>query len=208
MRAVLWRREELRRARQQRRRAHAHQPAGATRSSQQQRRQHLFHRHTAATPPQIDNGFFWRDERGGLQAGLLDWYNCTRAPFAQIFQGSLGGAEPALLAAHLDGLMECFAAEYARAGGPQIDAAGLARQFRLVYAHNLVGGLTFIQSDIYSEGPPRAEWAEVRSKDDKRVMGRWNVRCRVVAIIQSLGFWKAQELHALTMEWAREQNLV
>ena len=74
-------------------------------------------------------------------------------------------------------------------------------------AQTLVGGCSFIQSDIYAEGPSRAEWADVRSKDDPRVMGRWNVRCRVVAIIQSLGFWKTQGLHALTMEWAREQNL-
>ena len=59
-----------------------------------------------------------------LEAGLLDFYNFTRAPFAGIFMGCLSGAEPDVLTAHLPGLMRCFASEYAAAGGPSIDADG------------------------------------------------------------------------------------
>ena len=36
---------------------------------------------------QIDNGFYWRDASGALQAGLLDWYNCGEMPFAAVLQG-------------------------------------------------------------------------------------------------------------------------
>ena len=152
---------------------------------------------------QIDNGFFWRTQSGELEAGLLDFYNFTRAPFAGIFMGCLSGAEPDVLTAHLPGLMRCFASEYAAAGGPSIDADELLLQFQLLYVSTLVNSLTFIASDIYTEGPPRSEWRDISSKEDPRVMGRWNVRCRTIAIIQSLAFWQQQKLHATFMGWVR-----
>lgn len=82
---------------------------------------------------QIDNGFFWRREGGELEAGLLDWYNCTRSPFAAIFMGCLSGAEPEVLTAHVEGMMGCFASEYAKAGGPQIEPLELLLQFNLLF---------------------------------------------------------------------------
>ena len=54
---------------------------------------------------QIDNGFYWRDASGALQAGLLDWYNCGEMPFAAVLQGCLSGMEPHALAEHEEGLM-------------------------------------------------------------------------------------------------------
>ena len=54
---------------------------------------------------QVDNGFFWRDEAGRMQAGLLDWYNCGVLPFAAVPQGCLSGAAPAMLAQHEHALM-------------------------------------------------------------------------------------------------------
>ena len=152
---------------------------------------------------QVDNGFFWRTAGGDLEAGLLDWYNCTRAPFAAIFMGCLSGAEPDVLSEHLEGFMRCFAAEYAKAGGPTIDPLELLLQFKLLYVSTLVNGLSFIESDIYKEGPPEGEWKTIMSKEDSRVMGRWNVRCRVIAILQCLAFWKMQNLHKVFMEWVK-----
>ena len=152
---------------------------------------------------QIDNGFFWRNEAGELEAGLLDWYNCTRAPFAAIFMGCLSGAEPDVLSTHVEGFMRSFAAEYASAGGPAIDPLELLLQFKLLFVSTLVNSLSFIESDIYKEGPPEHEWALIESKEDPRVMGRWNVRCRVIAIIQALAFWKTEDLHATFMAWVR-----
>ena len=67
----------------------------------------------------------------------------------------------------------------------------------------MVNALSFIESDIYVEGPPRDEWKSVMSKEDPRVMGRWNVRCRVIAILQSLAFWKKAKLHEIFMSWVR-----
>mmetsp|Transcript_12506 Transcript_12506/g.36121 ORF Transcript_12506/g.36121 Transcript_12506/m.36121 type:complete len:185 (-) Transcript_12506:109-663(-) len=151
---------------------------------------------------QVDNAFFWRSANGDLEAGLLDWYNCQRAPFAGIMMGCLSGAEPDVLAKHISPLIRCFIDEYAREGGPMLDAEELLLQFNLMFVHTLVGSLTFIQTDIYLEGPPREEWQNVRSKDDPCVMGRWNVRCRTIAILQLLGLWHMSDLHSVYMQFA------
>ena len=47
--------------------------------------------------------------------------------------GCLSGAEPDVLREHLEGLMGCFASEYAKAGGPQIDPLELLLQFKLLF---------------------------------------------------------------------------
>ena len=46
----------------------------------------------------------------------------------------LSGAEAGVLLAHEEGLMRCFADEYAACGGPQIDHTELLLRFRLSYA--------------------------------------------------------------------------
>ncbi|KAL1523109.1 hypothetical protein AB1Y20_018066 [Prymnesium parvum] len=152
---------------------------------------------------QLDNGFFWRTAAGELEAGLLDWYNLTRAPFAAIFMGCLSGAEPGVLTTHIESLMRCFAAEYEKEGGPSIDPLELLLQFKLLYTSNMLSHFSYIASDVYREGPPKEEWKTILSKEDPRVMGRWNVRCRVIAVIQSLAFWKMQNLHEVFMKWVR-----
>ena len=45
---------------------------------------------------------------------------------------------------------------------------------------------------------------QVRSTDDPRVMGTWNVRCRTIAIVQGLGYYRTQDLHGVYMRWVRE----
>lgn len=158
---------------------------------------------------QIDNAYFWprTDGEEGLEAGLLDWYNTTRVPFAQCFLGCFSGAEPAVLGEHIQGLMECFVAEYSKAGGPQISAEILLLHFQLLSVQGLVGSFSFIKSDIYSEGPHRREWRSIKSTDDQRVMGRWNVRCRTIAIIQQLRFWENQNLARMMLAWAQEKGI-
>ena len=96
---------------------------------------------------------------------------------------------------------------------------------RLAFVQTLVGSFSFIESDIYKEGPSRHEWKQVqcdgssyralfmnyascsdqvRSTDDPRVMGTWNVRCRTIAIVQGLGYYRTQDLHGVYMRWVRE----
>ena len=71
----------------------------------------------------------------------------------------------------------------------------------------LVNALQFIESDIYREGVAREEWATIESVQDPRVMGRWNVRCRTIAIIQALGYYREANLHPIFMAWVKRNRL-
>ena len=156
---------------------------------------------------QIDNGYFWQEEEGGrLECGLLDWGGATRLPYTSTFMGMLSGAEAEVLYAHEEGLMRCFADEYAACGGPQLDVDELLLRFRLSYAGMVLGALQYIEQDIYPECS-RADFETISTRWDPKLMGRWNARCRTIAILCMLGFWEKHDLHGAVMGWAKKMGL-
>ncbi|MGE3691464.1 MAG: hypothetical protein AB7F98_08795 [Novosphingobium sp.] len=69
----------------------------------------------------IDNAWFWRDEGGVLQAGLLDWGMARQMNLAMALWGGLSGGNRHLWDHHADGLIDHFLGELAGQGGPAID---------------------------------------------------------------------------------------
>src|SRR3546814_8217482 len=67
----------------------------------------------------IDNCWFYRDPRGQLQAGFLDWANAGQISVAQSVSGALSGAEPFVWNEHLDELPNVYIDEYAAQGSPR-----------------------------------------------------------------------------------------
>jgi hypothetical protein len=80
----------------------------------------------------IDNAWFWRDEGGVLQAGLLDWGMVRQMNVATALWGGLSGADLWVLDEHLDQLLALFAEVLAANGGPQISLDELGLRFDLV----------------------------------------------------------------------------
>lgn len=81
----------------------------------------------------VDNAWFFRDIREDLACGLLDWGCVSRMHVAMALWGALCGAEATLWDRHLDELLELFVAEYAAAGGPDLDVERLrTRLFQYV----------------------------------------------------------------------------
>jgi hypothetical protein len=69
----------------------------------------------------VDNAWFFRDLRGDLACGLLDWGCVSRMHVAMALWGALSGAEATLWDRHLDELLALFVAEFRAAGGPELD---------------------------------------------------------------------------------------
>ena len=69
----------------------------------------------------IDNAWFWRDEAGVLQAGLLDWGMARQMNVAMALWGGLSGGNQAFWNEHADAVIDHFLAELAAHGGPAID---------------------------------------------------------------------------------------
>jgi len=82
----------------------------------------------------IDNAWFWRDEAGVLQCGLLDWGMVRPMNFAIGLWGGLSGATPEFLDRNLDDLLALFVRELAASGGPVIAPDELRLRFDLSVA--------------------------------------------------------------------------
>ena len=104
--------------------------------------------------------------------------------------------------------MEAFASEYRKYGGPSVDAAELLRLYQLAFPASLAGTLSSSMADaMVSEGPRKDEWGTIESHWDERIMGAWNVRCRVVALVQSVKYWAAVDIHKVMMDWVKEHGI-
>src|SRR5260370_4682705 len=66
----------------------------------------------------VDNAWFWRNGRGELECGLLDWGHVSQMNVAMALGGCLTGAEPDLLVTHLEPLLALFAAEFSDCEAP------------------------------------------------------------------------------------------
>lgn len=62
-----------------------------------------------------------------------------------------------------------------------------------------MGNLQYIRSEILKDMPSKAQWNTVSDRWDPAVMGKWNVRCRTIAIIQLLGFYHSTPLYKTFM---------
>ncbi|MDZ4270032.1 MAG: hypothetical protein U1D00_30860, partial [Mycobacterium sp.] len=80
----------------------------------------------------VDNAWFWR-AAGALECGLLDWGCVGRMNVAMAIWGSMCSAETQMWNNDFDALLDYFVAEFAAAGGPELNA-GVLRGYVLTYA--------------------------------------------------------------------------
>lgn len=135
----------------------------------------------------VDNGWFWRDEAGDLQVGLLDWGSVGQMHLAQAFFGMTCGALPGFLNDHRDRLVSVLAQEYERLGGPAIDDAVLAEQIRLSISVLGVAWLLDAPEIIRREVP---ELADVHDPHDPRLRGNFLARAQLQLLVTLLNEWR------------------
>lgn len=78
----------------------------------------------------IDNAWFWRED-GALHCGLIDWGRAGQLTFGATLWGGLSAAHHDIWDHHLDTVLANVVQEYARHGGPEIEATRLARHLDL-----------------------------------------------------------------------------
>ena len=82
----------------------------------------------------VDNAWFWRGPDGELECGLMDWGRVNQMNVALAIWGCLSAAETEIWDNHLDELLQLFADEFARAGGPALQIAELRLNIDLFVA--------------------------------------------------------------------------
>lgn len=138
-----------------------------------------------------DNGWYWRDDAGELQCGLLDWGSVGQMPVAMTLWGCLSSAQGWLWRDHLDELLALFASEYAAHGGPALDRAELKTHLLL---YSAMMGLCWLM-----DAPPRirrevADLADCDGPLDARILASETARVQLQMMTNFLAFWQSEGL--------------
>jgi len=107
----------------------------------------------------IDNAWFWRDDAGILQCGLLDWGMVRPMNVAFGLWGGLSASDPAMLARELDALLALYADVLTAEGGPTLPPGLLGRHFDLSVALMLVALMIDVPALLAARVPRLAEAA-------------------------------------------------
>ena len=138
----------------------------------------------------IDNAWFWREPDGALRSGLIDWGSVGQMSVAQSIWGCLGAAEPETHDWHLEGLLDLFVAEYAQAGGPELDRSELAQHVEM---HVMLSALhmTTAPPAILREVPDPGEAAD---RYDPIFTTNETARVQLKVTVALLNMWSRRDL--------------
>jgi hypothetical protein len=79
----------------------------------------------------LDNAWFWRNQEGSLQAGLLDWGAAGQMSLGQAFYGMLFASDPAKMLPLRRELVNAFIVDYHGASGIQLDPEALLQRAKV-----------------------------------------------------------------------------
>ncbi len=115
----------------------------------------------------IDNAFWWRDERGGLDAGVIDWaaFGCREAGAA--LDMCLFACDHELMLSAQTSFLRAYASACRAAGGPTLDVDELKLRLDLTLALSMAGQ-TGIFGQIYQRVRKEA-WSGVADRFDPRI---------------------------------------
>jgi hypothetical protein len=138
----------------------------------------------------IDNAWFWRDTDRLLHCGLMDWGCVSQMNLGMAIWGAMSGAETDLWDQHLDELLQLFAAEVHRCGGPHLDPERLCRH-TLLYA--AVMGVAWLL-DVPALMRRRLGATQLSSRTDPRIKDDESVRAPLQMLSNLLNLWERHRL--------------
>ena len=142
----------------------------------------------------VDNAWFWRDARGELQCGLLDWGNVGRMNVAMALWGCLSGAEILLWDKHVDDLLMHFIDTYHRGGGPLLQREELDRHMALYAISMGVAWLLDVPSYLRRRLPGLDRGAD---RFHPAIQGDETLRTRLQMMTVFLNLWYHRDLDRL-----------
>jgi len=115
----------------------------------------------------VDNAFFWRDEKGEMDLGVLDWGSMGQKCLGFKMWYWLYCSDYDILTAKFDDYLQCFVDTYAEYGGPRLDKSVLRMQF-VLSAMEQMQGLCDAVPQIFKMCK-KPLWKEITSRYDPRI---------------------------------------
>jgi len=145
----------------------------------------------------IDNSWFWRNNAGDLECGLMDWGNVSQMNVAMALWGCLSAAETDLWNNHLEELLQLFTLEFENCGGGALDMDELKLHI-LLYAGTM--GLAWLLDAPALLVKLIPDLADVNSRFDPRIAEVEAARAQLQIMSVFLHFWETQDLGKL-LDW-------
>jgi hypothetical protein len=142
----------------------------------------------------VDNAWFWRNARGELECGLLDWGHVSQMNVAMALWGSLSAAEIELWDCHFEELLALFVAEFRSCGSPALDVEELKLHLWLYIALMGLAWLLDVPALVQTQMP---SLAEVESRIDPRLKANEAARVRLQMMSTFLHLWKTRDFPAV-----------
>ncbi len=139
----------------------------------------------------VDNAWFWTDDRGVLRCGLMDWGCVSQLNLAMAIWGAMSGAEIDLWNDHFDELLELLCAEVYASGGPELDPTELERQVVLYVALMGATWLLDVPALIRARVPNSGS---ATRRTDPAVKGDESVRAPLQMFINVLNLWQTSDV--------------
>merc|ERR1711879_566061 len=116
---------------------------------------------------QIDNAFYWKNEQGVVEAGLLDWAPNHFNVFNAMARNWIA-AEPEVMDEIDEQLIDNFIEECERHGGPKLDKGKGLQMARLTQA-TFGFAMASHLSQVFSTYPKKDPvWQEFKDRQDPR----------------------------------------
>ncbi len=146
----------------------------------------------------IDNAWFWRDERGDIACGLMDWGNVGRMDVVTAISSCLFFAEPDFVIQHLDHFFELFCEGFEDAGGGPLDPSALRRQFAL---QMVAGGLQWPLGAVQLIERHVPDLSSITDRFDPRIADDEFPRTQLHLLTSVLMLWQASD-PGRVIDWA------
>lgn len=142
----------------------------------------------------VDNAWFWHNDRGELECGLMDWGNVSQMNVAMAIWGCLSAAELPIWDDHLDDLLDLFRREFERSGGPALDPAQLGLHLTLYVAMMGLNWMLDVPTFTLAKLPGIDA---VESRFDAVIEDNERARTQLLILTAFLNLWQKQDMAAV-----------
>ncbi len=139
----------------------------------------------------VDNAWFWRNDSGQVECGLMDWGNVSQMNVAMAIWGCLSAAEIPLWNDHLDDLLALFAAEFEQSGGPALAIAEFKLHLLIYVAMMGLAWMLDAPGLILKHAP---ELANAQSCRDPGIQGSERARSQLLIMSAFLNLWEREDM--------------
>ena len=139
----------------------------------------------------IDNAWFWEDDRGARHCGFIDWGRVGQMPVAQAMWGTLSGAELGIWDDHLGELLDLFATTFEAAGGDRLDPAQIRLEMDMLIGLLGICWLLDTVPLILREVP---DLDQVDSRFDRRFCENELARTQLHMLCVFMNVWETHDL--------------